>query len=524
MARTVVGLDLGPGELRAAEVSPGRKVRRVAVLATEAIDDRGELVDGDLLAKDLRRLWKSGRLRSRSVVVGLASPSISTRPIEFPKVPIEHARSAARFEVEELLPFSLDDALVGVEIWPESPDAQTTRALVIAAPGSLIDTVMGAMADAHLQVVDVRLAAASVAQTLSKDAPGGVVVANVGAARSSVAICENGRSRLIRQLLAGSEPGTSLGDELEFELSRIQGFRRGGAASGREQPSDEDMRLGPVVEAVRSSIEFHLGQRDAVQIEQIVVTGTDRHTPGLVERLAEMLGIAVVVAPELAKDSRADAAAALVLDERTPDLSLLPTTIGAARRFRRAMIASVAAAAFIGVGLFALSSSAASEVDDLESRADISEREYTTTSAKLAELAPVVAADRETRVLRDDVTGALKGDVDWRRVLAATTNAMPADSWLTAFQAQRSSPTVGAAPVGRTGSVSFVAVGIDQTTAGRWLISANSVRGLVQPRLTQSTLSPVGPGGVSRVLFTVTSDLGPAAESDRPAREVAARR
>ncbi|MEO8697343.1 MAG: pilus assembly protein PilM, partial [Acidimicrobiales bacterium] len=348
MARIVIGLDLGPGELRAAEVSAGRRVRRVAVLATEAIDDRGELVDGDLLAKDLRRLWKAGRLRLRSVVVGLASPSISTRPVEFPKVPVEHARSAARFEVEELLPFSLDDALVGVDIWPDSPDEHTTRALVIAAPGSLINSIMGAMAAAHLQVVDVRLSAASFAQVLSRDTPGGAVVANVGAARSSVAICENGRARLIRQLLAGSEPGTSLSDELEFELSRIQGFRRGGAAGGREQPSDEDMRLGPVVEAVRSSIEFHLGQRDAVQIDQIVLTGTDRHAPGLGERLAEMLGIAVFVAPELAKDPRADAAAALGLDVRTPDLSLLPTTIGEARRFRRAMIGSVAAAAFIG--------------------------------------------------------------------------------------------------------------------------------------------------------------------------------
>ena len=523
MARIVVGLDLGPGELRAAEVSAGRKVRRVAVLATEAIDDRGELVDGDLLAKDLRRLWKTGRLRSRSVVVGLASPSISTRPVEFPKVPVEHASSAARFEVEELLPFSLADALVGVEVWPDSPDEQTTRALVIAAPGSLIASVMEAMADAHLQVVDVRLAAASVAHALSKDAAGGVVVANVGAARSSVAICENGGARLIRQLLAGSEPGNSLSDELEFELSRIQGFRRGGTAGTREQPSAEDMRLGPVVEAVRSSIEFHLGQRNAVQIEQIVLTGTDRHASGLGQRLAETLGIGVVVAPELAKDIRADAAAALVLDARTPDLSLLPTTIGAARRFRRAMIGSVAAAAFIGVGLFALSASAASTVDDLETRADSSEREYAATSAALAELAPVVTADRDARQLRDDVTSALEGDLDWRRLLAATTNAMPADSWLTSFQAQRASVGAGAV-IGRTGSVRYAVVGIDQTTAGRWLIAANGVVGLAHPRLTQSSLSPTGPFGANRVLFTITSDLNAAADSDRRTRETAAKR
>ena len=66
-------------------------VRRVATLATDAIDERGEVVDGELLTSDIRRLWKLGHFRSRSVVVGLSSPSIATCPVEFPKVPAEDA-------------------------------------------------------------------------------------------------------------------------------------------------------------------------------------------------------------------------------------------------------------------------------------------------------------------------------------------------------------------------------------------------------------------------------------------------
>jgi type IV pilus assembly protein PilM len=523
MAGPAVGLDVGPGELRGVEVT-GRGVQRVASRATAAVDDRGDIVDRALLAEDLRHLWKSGGFRSRSVVVGLTSTSIAARPVEFPAVPPEHARSAARYEVEELLAFSLDSAVTGVQIWPAPADAETTRALVIAAPAALTEAVISSLSDARLHPVDIRVSAASLAALLSSGTVGGEVVVDVGAARSSVSICEGGIPRLIRQIAAGAEPGGSVTEELELELVRIQGFRHQGTVTPAEQPSAEAMRLGPIVEAVRTSIGFHVGQRDARAIESITVTGTHRSAAGLDTLLTRLLGLPVVVAPPLSPDGVADAAAALVLGPRTSDLSLMPAAVNTARRYRRALLGSVGAAAILGAGLYTLSAASAAEIDDLEAQADGVERQYAAASSALVDLQPVLDADHEAATLRRDVRRALDGDVDWRRVLAATTNAMPADSWLTSFRGQRRAPAVGDAAdaARRSGDVTYSVVGIDQTTVGRWLIAAGDVPGLVEPHLGQSTLAAIGPFGANRVLFTVTSDLSGDAESDRAARAVAA--
>jgi Tfp pilus assembly PilM family ATPase len=525
MAGAVVGLELGPGELRAAEVA-GQSVRRFAAVETRAVDERGDIVDRAQLTADIRRLWKAGRFRARSVVVGLTSSSVATRPVEFPAVPVEHARSAARFEVEDLLSFGLDQAVVAVQLWPQPAEADSTRALVVAAPSSLVDDAVGAVVAAHLQAVDVRLAAASTATALAGQHEGAIAIVDVGASRSAVVICVDGVPLFVRQIAAGAEPGSSITEELEYELVRIQGFRHDGASALGTQPSPEDLRLAPLVEAIRTSIEFHLGQRDVAGIDRVVLAGTHRHAAGLVHRVAAVVALPVSVAGERTEGAQGDAAASLALTARSSDLSLLPAAVGEARRYRRALLVSVATAAVLGLGLYRVASAANGEIDDLQLQAESAERRYVATASALDGLSAVVEADRQAGVLRRDVARALEGDVDWRQLLAATTNAMPADSWLTAFRGQRSTPALGesAEDAAQIGDVSFSGVGIDQTTVGRWLLAAADVPGVLEPRLDQSTLAAIGPFGSDRVLFTVSADLDETAVSDRAARISAGQR
>jgi Tfp pilus assembly protein PilN len=97
--------------------------------------------------------------------------------------------------------------------------------------------------------------------------------------------------------------------------------------------------------------------------------------------------------------------------------------------------------------------------------------------------------------------------VAWTRVLQDVAAAMPNDVWLTSFDGQ-SQPGSGA----RT--VTFSAMGFDQTSTARWIRRLEEVPALDDVWVTSSAASAADTG---QSLVTISSDatLTDAAGSDR---------
>ena len=95
-AVSLVGVDLGSSALKAVEVerSNGRvRLRRCAVVPVE---------EGNVTAA-LNQLVSRAGIAAAHVAVGLASPEVIVKPVQFPPMPPKELRSAVRLEAEQAI-------------------------------------------------------------------------------------------------------------------------------------------------------------------------------------------------------------------------------------------------------------------------------------------------------------------------------------------------------------------------------------------------------------------------------------
>jgi Tfp pilus assembly PilM family ATPase len=141
--RSVVGLDIEPGFVAAAEFTAGGSPRLVKA-ATSALGPglfhEGEVVDVDGLSEKLRAFFREHELPKR-VRLGVASQKIAVRVIELPKIDNEQELEAAvRFQAQEELPMPLEQAVLAHRVLERVNDGDNPRMRVLVV-GARRDSV-----------------------------------------------------------------------------------------------------------------------------------------------------------------------------------------------------------------------------------------------------------------------------------------------------------------------------------------------------------------------------------------------
>ena len=155
MPRTLVGLDIGSTGVRAAELVPGRRRSAVRRFASVPLDPgvvrAGTVVDGEALTQALRQLWSQGRFSSKEVVLGIASSSVLVRQLDLDWMPTEDFRKALRYQVQDVLPFSVDEANLDYHLLDElevtaedGTPRRVSRILLVAAAREVVDAFVAA--------------------------------------------------------------------------------------------------------------------------------------------------------------------------------------------------------------------------------------------------------------------------------------------------------------------------------------------------------------------------------------------
>jgi Tfp pilus assembly PilM family ATPase len=141
--RSIVGLDIEPGFVAAAEFTHGGSPRLVKA-ATSALGPglfhEGEVVDVDGLSETLRAFFREHELPKR-VRLGVASQKIAVRVIELPSIDNEQELEAAvRFQAQEELPMPLEQAVLAHRVLERITDGDNPRMRVLVV-GARRDSV-----------------------------------------------------------------------------------------------------------------------------------------------------------------------------------------------------------------------------------------------------------------------------------------------------------------------------------------------------------------------------------------------
>jgi type IV pilus assembly protein PilM len=170
-ARSIVGLDIEPGFLAAAEFTNGKGLTltraATAVLAPGLFHD-GEVVEVDGLAEHLKSFFAEQKLGKR-VRLGVANQRVVVRVFELPAIESEQELEAAvRFQAQEELPMPLEEAVLDHRVLERFNQGDSTRmrVLVVAVRRESIDQLLAAVRGAGLVPELVDLSAFAIVRAL----------------------------------------------------------------------------------------------------------------------------------------------------------------------------------------------------------------------------------------------------------------------------------------------------------------------------------------------------------------------
>jgi type IV pilus assembly protein PilM len=548
--RSLIGLDIGTSAVRAAEVRLGRTrpvlVRFGQVALPVGAVEAGEVVDAPAVAAAIKRLWREVGFKGRTVTTAVSGPRVVARTTELPALSDEDLRSSLAFQVGDLIPIPLEEAILDHQILGPAPSedgAERLRVLVVAAHRDLVRSLLAAVEGAGLTVERLDLVPLALVRALRDggfaelaDGSGSTAeaIVDVGAGVTNVVVHDNGIPSFIRSLPTGGlELTDAIVSDLGVELEEAESLKRR-SDSGVEVAHARQVvnaAVIPVLEEIRGSLDFWQAQTVDGELRHVVLSGGGARAADLAHRLQTLVGTEVVPARALdgldvepagltqdqIETANGIAAVAVGLALSADPLaaggrriSLLPAEISERRRERRqTMVVATAVAAF-AILLFALYGLRTSRVHDQEAKATAAEAQTQTLNQQIAQLNDVETLQADITTRRATVTAALAGDVAWTRLIQEVAAVLPNDVWLTSFSGERGT-------VGGVGSVSFSAMGFDHTSTAHWLIRTGglpSISGLWVPSSTKSE----APSGQSVVTFSSTADLTPTAQSNRTAQ------
>jgi type IV pilus assembly protein PilM len=320
----IVGLDLDPGHLAAAEVSVNGSLTltrgAVSALRPGVLRD-GEVADVPALAEALKSLFSENDL-PRRVRLGIANQRIVVRTLDLPPLPDEKALAAAvKVQAPDHIPMPMDEAVLDWQSLGavETPAGPRTRVVVVAVRRDLVDKLVGAASEAGLTLEGIDLSAFGMVRALPRpDTPGAVLYVSV-AGLTNVAVA-NASGCLFTRAAAGGL------DAMVDTLAERRGLTREHARQwlghvGLHAPlegiegevelvaaarSGLEDGVHQLADTVRNSLNFYRMQESSERVEQGVLTGPAVAIPGFVESLSEQLRLPLEAAVVGSDDEGAD--------------------------------------------------------------------------------------------------------------------------------------------------------------------------------------------------------------------------
>jgi type IV pilus assembly protein PilM len=323
----IVGLDLDPGHLAAAEVTVNGSLSltrgAVAPLRPGVLRD-GEVADVPALADALKSLFADAGLSTR-VRIGIANQRTVVRTLDLPPLEDDKALAAAvKVQAPDHIPMPMDEAVID---WQSLGTVQTssgqerTRVVVVAVRREMIDKLVAATREAGLTLAGIDLSAFGMIRALrdpSARGAGAVLYVSV-AGLTNVAVANATGCLFTRAAVGGL-------DAMVHSLSERRGLTDehahqwlqhvGLLASLEDIEGDPDLvaaaratleeGVHQLADTVRNSLNFYRMQESAERVEAGVLTGPGVAVPGFVEALSEQLRMPLASAVVASADDEAD--------------------------------------------------------------------------------------------------------------------------------------------------------------------------------------------------------------------------
>jgi len=308
-----LGVDIGSAEIKAVELAGDRPrlgVRAVvrAPVPLGTVRD-GRIVDPVAVGRVLKDALARAGIRTRQAIASVSGQIALAREMRLPVMPQDELKEAARYEVEQYLPYPITEATYDTFVLGETKEDGVTKieVLVVAAKTEALAQHVETLQAAGLEpvVIDVEpfaLARAMLPPGEAEEARHVEVYLHIGATHTGILLVDGSTPRVMRTVAFGGNLVTQhLAEQLHVDEGQAEAIKRqlsDGAESADGVRQLEEIvadSLGDLTTEVRRSLDYYAGRYRGAAADRAIVTGGGAHLPGLTQRLAMEIEVPVEV-------------------------------------------------------------------------------------------------------------------------------------------------------------------------------------------------------------------------------------
>ena len=310
MATRIVGIDIGSTSVRGVEIEGSTKAKPTVLRLYEVplpsgAAKSGEVLETHTVASALKRLWSAGGFKSKDVVLGMGNQRVIARDLAMPKMSLTQIREALPFQVQDMLPMPVSEALL--DFYPiseaEGDNGTVVNGLLVAAVKQSVLANVEAAILAGLSPVEVDLIpfALSRLQARAHGGPGTIAIVDVGSSTTNVVIIIGGVPQFVRIIPAGGNDATlAVAMSLEIEEGIAENAKRalglGAAANPEHAPIVDQIHraTSELLNSIRNTLAYFDNTHPVPSVERIVLSGGGARLGGFAAALQELTRVEVV--------------------------------------------------------------------------------------------------------------------------------------------------------------------------------------------------------------------------------------
>lgn len=310
MPKTIVGIDISASSIRAVELGDASKTRPTLVRHYEiplppGAVNRGEVVEPRTVATALKQLWSSGGFKGKDVVLGIGNSRVLARDLTVPKMSIEQIRESLPFQVQEMLPFPAENALL--DFYPISEgtgeNGPVINGLLVAAIKEAVLGNVTAVQLAGLNPIEVDLLPFALIRVLlrGEQAAGTTAIIEVGGSTTTVVVATNGVPQFVRIIPTGGDDLTvAISARLGVTVEQAEQLKCSRGLRAPIATAEDQMVVSVIYEvtselitSLRNTLSYFAGSRQTDIVTRVVLTGGGSLLSGFGEALSEFTRLPV---------------------------------------------------------------------------------------------------------------------------------------------------------------------------------------------------------------------------------------
>lgn len=305
----VIGVDIGLSTVKVAEViklaNGNFKLIKYAAIALP----EGSLIEDDIQKEEeiieaIQDAFREAGISNPNVCIGLSGPNTLARKLQLPGGSLEEIEDNVMWEVEQYLPFSIEDSMVSFDVMREN-EGGGVEVLVAGAKVNIVENFKDLIDKAgyRVKIVDMDLIAmTNVFEHLTDgqlETENTWLLVDFGAQKTNFVIYKKGGIVFTKEMNIGGvivteEIQRQMGvNYIEAEELKIIGDENGNL------PEEILEIIGDVLDAffseIKKTLDFYITQTSDESIQGCLVTGGTCLLPGLIDGLEELTGIEVSV-------------------------------------------------------------------------------------------------------------------------------------------------------------------------------------------------------------------------------------